>query len=82
MPSTHNMRNPDSTRFKLSYLVTLKLDQHLKNITMTRVNFSKNNLLLCYKQKQQEYNHLYDKMCAKHSNNTVTYYMNIIQNKY
>ena len=38
-------------------------------------------LLLCSKQKQQEYNQLYDKMWAKHSNNTVTYYMNIIQNK-
>ena len=42
----------------------------------------KNNLLLCCKQKQQEYNHLCDKMWAKHSSNTVTYYMNIIQNKY
>ena len=42
----------------------------------------KNSLLLCCKQKQQEYNRLYDKMWAKHSNNTVTYYMNIIQNKY
>ena len=35
MPSTHNMRNPDSTKFKLRYSVTLKLDQLIKNITMT-----------------------------------------------
>ena len=35
MPSTHNMRNTDSTKFKLWYLVTLKLVQLIKNITMT-----------------------------------------------
>ena len=44
--------------------------------------FQKNNLLLCLKQKQQEYNHLCDKMGAEHINNTITYYMNIIQNEY
>ena len=44
--------------------------------------FQKSNLLLCLKQKQQEYNHLYDKMGAEHINNTITYYMNIIQNEY
>ena len=44
--------------------------------------FRKNNALLCLKQKQQEYNHLCDKMGAEHNNNTITYYMNIIQNKY
>ena len=34
--------------------------------------FKKSNLLLCLKQKQQEYNHLCDKMGAEHINNTIT----------
>ena len=52
-----------------------------RNITLTQT-FQKNNLLLCLKQKQQEYNHMCDKMGTEHNNNTITYYMNIIQNKY
>ena len=44
--------------------------------------FQKRNPLLCLKQKQREYNHLCDKMGAEHINNTITYYMNIIQNEH
>ena len=55
--------------------------KHNNDITMTQT-FQKNNLLLCLKQKQQEYNHLCDQMGAEHINNTITYHMNIIQNKY
>ena len=55
--------------------------KHNNDITMTQT-FQKSNLLLCRKQKQQEYNHLCDKMGAEHINNTITYHMNIIQNEY
>ena len=55
--------------------------KHNNDITMTQT-FQKNNLLLCLKQKQQEYYHLCDQMGAEHINNTITYHMNIIQNEY